>query len=155
MTIALMAVSVSVLLVWMLVTRIRNRSELESHAITPELLHARLGSDQDLLVVDVREPLDLLGNSVIIPGAMWLAPHAVLDDPSLIPSGKNVVVYCTCPTNKTSNAVLQRALATGFSRVQMLKGGLDNWRAKGYPVEPYDKPFRLGFPYDTEPPNAS
>jgi rhodanese-related sulfurtransferase len=54
-----------------------------------------------------------------------------------------MVVYCTCPSDSTSRAVLHRALAMGFTRIKFLKGGLDGWRAKGYPVEPYDKPFRL------------
>jgi len=31
----------------------------------------------------------------------------------------------------------------GFLRVKFLKGGLDGWRSKGFPVEPYTKPFHL------------
>ena len=39
-----------------------------------------------------------------------------------------------------------KVLALNFTRVKMLRGGLEGWKAKGYPVERYDKAFRL----DTE-----
>jgi rhodanese-related sulfurtransferase len=143
MAVDVVIVSVVVLVASILVKRTGDRRELERHTITPEALHTLLASNRDLLVVDVRQPLDLLGDSVIIPGAIWLAPRQVLDDPSLLPERTDLVVYCTCPSDKTSLAVLQRALASGFSRIKLLKGGLDGWRARGYPVEPYDKPFHL------------
>jgi rhodanese-related sulfurtransferase len=143
MVLTLTTICAGVLLAAALVKRTRDRREVERHSITPEGLHMLLASDHDVLVIDVRQPLDLLGDSVIIPGAKWFAPGEVIDDPSLIPGSKDLVVYCTCPSDKTSRAVLHRALAMGFSRVKFLKGGLDGWRAKGYPVEPYEKPFHL------------
>jgi rhodanese-related sulfurtransferase len=30
-----------------------------------------------------------------------------------------------------------------FDRVKFLKGGLAAWKAQGYPLEPYNKPFHL------------
>ena len=36
-----------------------------------------------------------------------------------------------------------RALAVGFVRIKFLKGGLEGWKAKGYPVEPFVESFRL------------
>jgi rhodanese-related sulfurtransferase len=126
-----------------LVKRVRARREMEQHSITPEALHNLMVSSHDVLVVDVRQPLDLLGHSVIIPGARWLAPREVLNDPSLIPRDKDLVVYCTCPSDKTSRAILHRALAMGFPRIKFLRGGLAAWKAKGFPVEPYEKPFHL------------
>jgi len=143
MVVALTAMCIGVLLVAVKVKRVGDRRELEQHTITPEELHALLASNRDVLVVDVRQPLDLLSDPVIIPGAKWFAPRAVIDDPSLIPAQKDIVVYCTCASDKTSRAVLHRALALGFLRFKFLKGGLDGWRAKGYPVEPYEKPFHL------------
>lgn len=132
-----------VLLTIVLANRRRDRRQMEQHSITPEDLHSLIASKQKVLVVDVRQPLDLLGESVIIPGAQWLAPDAVRANPSLLPKGSDLVVYCTCPTDKTSRAILRRALAMGFARIKFLKGGLDGWKSKGYPVEAYSKPFRL------------
>jgi rhodanese-related sulfurtransferase len=143
MAVDLTIICVTILVATALVRRIGDRRELERHTITPEELRVLLASNLDVSVVDVRQPLDLLGDSVIIPGAVWFAPRQVLDDPSLLPERRELVVYCTCPNDKSSRAVLHRALAMGFSRIKFLKGGLDGWRAKGYPVEPYEKPFRL------------
>jgi rhodanese-related sulfurtransferase len=96
-----------------------------------------------VLVFDVRQPLDLLADSEIIPGATRLSPKEVIQNPSLIPKEKDSVVYCTCPSDETSQTILHRALALKFFQIKFLKGGLEAWKAKGYPVEPYNKPFRL------------
>src|SRR5438270_3279366 len=65
----------------------------------------------------------------------------VLETPTLIPEDKEAIVYCTCPGEKTSRAILRRALRMRFSRIKFLKGGLEAWKAKGYPVEPYETFF--------------
>ena len=143
MTFVLATICILVLLAAMLVKRVRDQREFEQHTITPEALYALLASNRNVAIFDVRQPLDLLGDSVIIPGAKWFAPQAVLDDPSLISENKDLIVYCTCPSDKTGLVVVRRALAKGFSQIRLLKGGLDSWRAEGYPVEPYEKPFHL------------
>lgn len=143
MAVDLTIICVAVLVASALVRRIEDRRELERHMVTPEALHLLLTSNRDVLVVDVRQPLDLLGDSVIIPGAIWFAPQQVIDDPSLLPRGRDLIVYCTCPNEKNSRAVLHQARAMGFSRIKLLKGGLDGWRARGYPVQPYAKSFQL------------
>jgi len=77
------------------------------------------------------------------PGAQWLAPEEVRANPSLLPKERDLIIYCTCPSDKTSRIILHRALAMGFLRIKFLKGGTDGWRAGGFPVEPYKKPFHL------------
>ena len=138
MALALAAICIAVLFATGLMKRARDQREFERHTITPEALYALLASNRDVLVVDAREPLDLLGDPVIIPGSTRLAPREVRENPSLLPKDRDVVVYCTCPSDKTTRAVLHRALALGFLRITFLKGGLDGWRAKGYPVKPYE-----------------
>jgi rhodanese-related sulfurtransferase len=122
------------------------RQILEQHGITPEELYSLLASHQDTALFDVRQPLDLLAHSEIIPGARRIPPTDVLATPDLIPKNKEAVVYCTCPSDKTSRAILKRALGMGFSRIKFLKGGLEAWKAKGYPVEPYREVFHLYTP---------
>jgi rhodanese-related sulfurtransferase len=137
------AVIATLLLIGFWIKSRKNRRELEEHSITPEALHTLLTSHQDVLIFDVRQPLDLLAESEIIPGATRLAPKEVIENPSLIPKEKDSVVYCTCPSDETARSILNRALALKFLRVKFLKGGLEAWKAKGYPVEPYNKPFQL------------
>lgn len=120
--------------------------EMERHSITPEQLHELLASNQEALLLDVRRPLDLLAYPEIIPRAHRIAPNEVMERPSLIPREKDVFVYCTCPSDKTSRMVLRRALRLRLYRVKLLKGGLAAWKAKGYPVEPYKEVFHLYSP---------
>ena len=144
MAVTVTAICAILFLIILWIKRIRNRHEIEQHSISPEGLHALLfASNRDALVFDVRQPLDLLAHSEIIPGAKRVAPKEVLENPSLIPKEKDVVVYCTCPNDKTSRAVLHQARAIGLSRVKFLKGGLAAWKEKGFPVEPYEKSFHL------------
>jgi rhodanese-related sulfurtransferase len=126
--------------------RLTDQRQMEQHSITAEELHTLLISNPETLVFDVRQPLDLLAYSEIIPGAHRVPPQEVLDRPSLIPKEKDVVVYCTCPSDKTSRTILKRALALHFLRIKFLKGGLAAWKAKGYPVEPYKEVFHLYTP---------
>jgi rhodanese-related sulfurtransferase len=127
--------------------RIKARREFERLSITPEALHDLMASHHDVLILDVRQPLDLLADSEIIEGAQRISPEDAAANPSLIPADKELVVYCTCPSDKTSRAIAARAQALApnidVSRVKFLKGGLAAWKAKGYPVVPYDKTFHL------------
>ena len=137
------ALGILTLVVAYRIKRARDRRELEQHSITPEALHGLLDSNQEVLIFDVRLPLDLLVDSEIILGAKRIPPKEISENPSLIPRDKDTIVYCTCPSDETSRAILRKALAMHFSRIKLLKGGLDGWRAKGYPVEPYNQSFRL------------
>ena len=123
--------------------QLRDRRELEEYSIEAETLHSLLEKDDELLVFDVRQPLDLLAHSEIIPGSKRIPPKEVLEQASLIPREKDSVIYCTCPSEKTSRMILRKARALQFSHIKFLRGGLAAWKAKGYPVELYDKPFHL------------
>jgi rhodanese-related sulfurtransferase len=131
------------LLIVIWIKHTRDRHEIELHSITPEALHTLLASNQGVLLFDVRQPLDFLADSEIIVGATRIPPKEILENPSLIPKDKDLVVYCTCPGDKTSRTVLRRAQSMHFMRIKFLKGGLAGWKAKGYPVERYEKSFHL------------
>jgi rhodanese-related sulfurtransferase len=145
--IAVGAVALLVLIVFLVRrARVQREMEMERHSITAEALHGSLASEEKVLVFDVRQPLDLLAHSELIPGARRVAPAEVLENPALIPKEKDSVVYCTCPSDKTSREILRRAMGLGFYRIKFLKGGLEAWKAMGYPVEPYVETFHLYMP---------
>jgi rhodanese-related sulfurtransferase len=149
MSLTLGVVAVLAVLSVLIIFRQKHASEertLNRHSITPEDLHTLLASNNELLLFDVRQPLDLLAYPEIIPRAQRIPPNEVLENPALIPQEKDSVVYCTCPSDKTSRTVLRRALALHFNRVKLLKGGLAAWKAKGYPVDPYNEVFHLYSP---------
>jgi rhodanese-related sulfurtransferase len=145
MLLALAAVSVATLGIFLVLRdkRLRDQRQIEKHSISAEELHALLASDQEVFLFDVRQPLDLLAHPEMIPTAKRIAPDEVLAKPTLIPKERDAVVYCTCPSDKTSRMVLRRAFRLGLFRIKFLKGGLAAWRAKGYPVEPYTEVFHL------------
>jgi rhodanese-related sulfurtransferase len=147
-----LALTVVALIIWgwlavIWVRRIKARREIERLSITPEALHELIVTHHDVLVLDARQPLDLLADSEIIAGAQRISPQDAIENPSLIPADKELVVYCTCPSDKTSRAIALKAQAAApnldINRVRFLKGGLAAWKAKGYPVVPYDKTFHL------------
>src|SRR5580693_194995 len=129
LTLIAICVAVACLLIVIWIKRTRNRRVIEQHSITPEALHSLLASNQEVLLFDVRQPLDLLADTEIIPGAKRIPPREILENPTLIPKEKDAVAYCTCPGDKTSRAVTYQALALDFNRVKFLKGGLAAWKA--------------------------
>jgi rhodanese-related sulfurtransferase len=145
--ITIIAIAIWGLLAVIWIRRIKARRAFERLSITPEALHDLIVANHDVLILDVRQPLDLLTDSEIIAGAQRISPQDAEANPSLIPMDKELVVYCTCPSDKTSRAIAAKAqvLAPNIdvSRVKFLKGGLAAWKAKGYPVVPYDKTFHL------------
>jgi rhodanese-related sulfurtransferase len=123
--------------------RTRVQDQLQQHSITAAELHDLLASGQKVRLFDVRQPLDLLAHLEIIPGAQRIPPNEVLENPGLIPKNEAAIVYCTCPSDKTSREILRRVLALGFSRIRFLRGGLAAWKDNGYSVEPYQEVFHL------------
>jgi rhodanese-related sulfurtransferase len=142
---AIMVVSFAAAAVWSVIRgrQKRREEELERHTITPEQLSWALEREPQLLLFDLRQPLEVLADSEIIPGARRIYPHKVLENPWLIPRDKPAVVYRTSSSDETSRIILRRVLSMGFARVRILKGGLNAWKAKGYAVEPYSGPIRL------------
>ena len=143
LTLTAICVLLTGLSIAIVIKRNSDRRDIEEHSITPEALHTLLAAHQEVLLFDVRQPLDLLANSEMIPGAKRIPPQEVIENPSLIPQEKDSIVYCTCPSDKTSRLILRRARALHFLRIRFLRGGLAAWKALGYPVEPYTQSFRL------------
>jgi rhodanese-related sulfurtransferase len=121
----------------------KRRRELLQHCVEAETLHDLLGPPQKVMVIDVRQPLDVLAYSEMIPGAKRVAPKEVLMNPELIPREQDVVIYCTCPGEKTSWEILRQIQVHNYTRLKLLHGGLAAWKAKGYAVERYMDSFRL------------
>ena len=121
----------------------KERREIERHSIEPEDLYALMSSKPDVLLFDVRQPLDLLAEAEMIPGARRVPPKEIEQVSVSVPKDRDLFVYCTCPSDKTSREMTRRALALNFVKVKFLRGGLSAWKQRGYPVEPYRETFRL------------
>src|ERR1700754_4951898 len=91
------------LIVWR--WRSNRRRKLEQHMIEADALRKLMEADSAIVLLDVRQPLDLLAHSEMIPGAKRIPPKDVLADPSLIPKDREAIVYCTCEGQKTSREI--------------------------------------------------
>jgi rhodanese-related sulfurtransferase len=127
---------------WTVGRRVLAKREIAAKSIEPEALFALLKSKQ-VLLYDVRQPLDFLAHPEIIPGAIRIAPKDIADETASFSREQNSVIYCTGADDDTSQMVLGKARALNFTRVKLLKGGLAAWKEKGYPVEEYVGSFHL------------
>jgi len=131
------------LLLAMWLMRMKDQRKLVQHSITADALHALLAANKEILVFDVRQPLDLLADAEIIPGSKRIPPKELLENPSLIPRERDSVLYCTCATDETARRIVKIALSLNFLQTKFLKGGLAAWKAMGYSVVPYEQSFHL------------
>jgi len=122
--------------------RLRAKRRIAASSIEPEELYELLHA-KEVLLYDVRQPLDFLAHPEIIPGATRIAPKDIAEQTASFSRDQNSVIYCTGGDDETFEMVLGKARALNFTRVKLLKGGLAGWKAKGYPVEEYKSSFHL------------
>jgi rhodanese-related sulfurtransferase len=140
--IAISAVVVCFAVLVGMMLRVRAKHQVAENSIEPEALHALLDANE-VLLYDVRQPLDFLAHPEIIPGATRIAPKDIAERTASFSRDQNSVIYCTGGDEETCRMVLGKARALKFKRVKILTGGLAGWKEKGYPVEEYTEPFRL------------
>ncbi len=124
---------------------IRRRVVLKNLAasrLEPEELKRQLDAGQEVYIVDLRHPLELLPDPFTLPGAVHLSPEALAARHHEIPRDRDVVLYCTCPSEATAAKTAMELHKLGIDRVRPLRGGFDEWK-------------RLGFPLDAIPPMDS
>jgi membrane protein DedA with SNARE-associated domain/rhodanese-related sulfurtransferase len=89
-------------------------------------------------VLDAR-PLALAGEAQQalrpIPGALALDPHSPEQIDGAL-RAYDMVIYCICPDSATAFEITQRMRLNGYTRIRALRGGLDAWQRRGFPVEP-------------------
>jgi membrane protein DedA with SNARE-associated domain/rhodanese-related sulfurtransferase len=119
------------------VQRRRYSNQLIVDRITPEELKSRLDSNRNVLVLDLRNQLDMNTDRFRIPGAFHALPEVLAGEISF-PQAEEIILYCTCPHEATSARVAQQLLEKGVRRVRPLAGGFDAWRERGFPIEALD-----------------
>jgi membrane protein DedA with SNARE-associated domain/rhodanese-related sulfurtransferase len=91
-------------------------------------------------IVDLRHPLDYLPDPRVLPGAIRVSPAELTAQNAEIPRDRDVILYCTCPSEETSGKVALQLHKLGISRVRPLRGGFEGWRDAGYPLCDYIPP---------------
>jgi membrane protein DedA with SNARE-associated domain/rhodanese-related sulfurtransferase len=113
--------------------------ELAAARLEPEDLKKQLDAGEQVYIVDLRHPLELLPDPFTLPGALHFSPDSLTARHLEIPRDRDVVLYCTCPSEATAARTAMTLMNLGIERVRPLRGGFDEWK-------------RLGFPLDAIPP---
>ena len=115
--------------------------QLFNARITPVQLKQKIDSGEDVLILDVRHALDIEADPYSIPGALHFPLESLKQHPD-VPLDREVVLYCTCPSEASSARVAMLLLRQGVVMVRPLAGGFNAWRDHGYPVELLDSHMR-------------
>jgi membrane protein DedA with SNARE-associated domain/rhodanese-related sulfurtransferase len=110
---------------------------LEPDALKAMLDEAELAGCPHPYIVDLRHPLDYLPDPRVLPGAVRIGPSEIARQADRIPRDRDIILYCTCPSEETSAKVAMQLHRLGITRVRPLRGGFDGWKQAGYPLLDY------------------
>ena len=138
--IALVFFMVLSLVVYRLLKRRQFLGQLEGLRLEPEQLMAMINDAETAgldrpFIIDLRHPLDVLTDPLVLPGALRIGPDELKQRRQIIPTDRDIVLYCTCPSEETSAKVALELHRLGIRRVRPLRGGLQGWKDAGYPVD--------------------
>lgn len=136
---ALLLLAVGAFILWRIARRRVFMKQLAASRVEPEELKRQLDAGETVFIVDLRHPLELLPDPFTLPGAVHFSPDALAARHEEIPRDRDIVLFCTCPSEATAAKTAMRLHRLGIERVRPLRGGFDEWK-------------RLGFPMDAIPP---
>lgn len=97
-------------------------------------LYALVQSGAAPVIVDVRSATARELEPRWIPGALHVPLPDVARLLKELPRDREVILYCTCPSEASAARVAKILMNHGFKHVRPLHGGLDAWVAAGYGV---------------------
>jgi membrane protein DedA with SNARE-associated domain/rhodanese-related sulfurtransferase len=117
------------------VHRVRLLRELRIARITVDELKQMMDAGCEVMIVDLRKPIDLTADPYTIPGALQMAVEELENRHHEIPRDRDVILYCACPNEVTAAKMALLLKRNGIKRVRPLTGGVEAWRARNYPVQ--------------------
>jgi len=111
--------------------------------VTPEELHQKLQAGGQVVLVDLRGTAEKTVDAVRLPGALQMSPDELGRRYTEIPRDRDLILYCNCPSEASAATAALLLKQRGLTRVRPLLGGLDAWRARGYPLEAIEPPAAI------------
>ena len=108
--------------------------------LEPEDLKRQLDAGEPVYIVDLRHPLEFLPDPFTLPGALHFSPDSLTERHHEIPRDRDIVLFCTCPSEATAAKTAMTLMKLGIERVRPLRGGYDEWKRLGYPLDPAQLP---------------
>jgi membrane protein DedA with SNARE-associated domain/rhodanese-related sulfurtransferase len=134
---ALLVVALIANVVWKYVQRQKFIKSLRVSRMTVHELKAALDRGERPFVVDLRHKLEFLVNPRTVSTAVRISPDELPLRRAEVPLDREVVLYCTCPSEATSAKVAMELKKIGITRVRPLAGGLKAWEDEGYPMDEF------------------
>jgi membrane protein DedA with SNARE-associated domain/rhodanese-related sulfurtransferase len=134
-------------LLWRIVKQRRFLAHVRELRVEPHEVKAMIDSAgteaEQPYIVDLRHPLDYLPDPRVLPGAVRIGPTELAAHADRIPRDRDIILYCTCPSEETSAKVAMQLHRLGITRVRPLRGGFDGWKNAGYPLHDYPEDTHL------------
>ena len=97
-------------------------------------LHELIQSGAAPVIVDVRSASARTLEPQWIPGSLHVSLLDVGEHVKALPKERDIILYCTCPSEASAARVAKILMNHGFKHVRPLYGGLEAWVAAGHPV---------------------
>jgi len=146
---ALLVLAVAGFILWRIARRRRFMRQLAAARLEPEELKRQLDAGDRLFIVDLRHPLELLPDPFTLPGAVHFSPELLMAHHAEIPRDRDIVLYCTCPSEATAAKTAMTLHRLGIERVRPLRGGFDEWKRLGFPMDAIPPPEPLAAAIET------
>ena len=104
--------------------------------IEADVLKRRLDDDEDLAVIDVREPDEFIGPLGHIPGSRNIPLGSLPEQIDHIRTLSPAPIILVCRTDKRSAGAARLLHDAGIRNVPVLRGGVEGWSARGFDVLP-------------------
>jgi membrane protein DedA with SNARE-associated domain/rhodanese-related sulfurtransferase len=133
----LVVVAVVIHVIWKYVQRERFIRSLRISRITVSEVKASLDRGERPFIVDLRHMLEFVVDPRTVPTAVRISPDELPARNAEIPRDRDIILYCTCPSEATSAKVAMDLKKIGISKVRPLQGGLKAWQDEGYPMDDF------------------
>jgi membrane protein DedA with SNARE-associated domain/rhodanese-related sulfurtransferase len=120
-----------------IVRRRRILRKLIEARLEPEELKRQLDAGEPVYIVDLRHPLEVLPDPFTLPGARHFSPDTLAERHHEIPRDRDIVLFCACPNEATAAKTAMTLHKLGIERVRPLRGGYDEWKRLGFPLDPF------------------
>ena len=132
---ALLVLGILGFLIGRIVRRRRILRKLMESRLEPEELKRLLDAGEPVYIVDLRHPLELVPDPFTLPGALLFSPDTLSERHHEIPRDRDIVLFCSCPSEATAAKTAMTLHKLGIERVRPLRGGYDEWKRLGYPLD--------------------
>jgi rhodanese-related sulfurtransferase len=111
--------------------------QVSTARVTPIELKRMMDDGEQPFIVDLRHPLDYLPDPRVVPTAIRMGPDEVAKRAGELPRDRDIILYCTCPSDASSAQTALLLRRQGILRVRPLAGGLEAWKMADYPLVEY------------------